>query len=69
VILIAKWVPRFVINNISQASDSKLNGEIGLDSCAEFQSIVIFPMDGALETTFLSKRSEYFSATGLISSI
>jgi hypothetical protein len=52
----------------SQASDSKLDGEIGLGSCAEFQSIVIFPMDGAFETTFLSKRSEYFSAIGLISS-
>jgi hypothetical protein len=52
----------------SQASDSKLNGEIGLGSCAESQSIVIFPMVGALETAFLSKRSKYFSAIGLISS-
>jgi hypothetical protein len=53
---------------MSQASDSKLNGEIGLGSCAKSQSIVIFPIDGALETAFPSKRSEYFSAIGLISS-
>lgn len=52
----------------SQASDSKLNGEIGLVSCVEFQSVVIFPLDGALETAFLSKRNNYFSAIGLISS-
>jgi hypothetical protein len=53
---------------MNQASDSKLNGEIRLGSCAESQSIVIFPMVEASETAFLSKRSEYFSAIGLISS-
>ena len=52
----------------SQALDSRLNGEIGLGSCAEFQSSVILPIKGALETAFPSKRRAYFSAIGLISS-